>query len=92
MIRRLCSYILTNESCSQRSILIPFVRNKFPPIRDGFVQFIKMFEMIALEPKTQVAGLTAVIIGNEFTWGQLRALKFDDIRTIAKIVQVVKLI
>ena len=47
-----------------------------------------MFEMIALEPKSQVAGLTAVIIGNGFTWGQLRALKFDDIRTIAKIVQV----
>ena len=59
-----------------------------PIIREGFVQFVKMFEMIALEPKSQVAGLTAVIIGEPFTWGQLRALKFDDIRTIAKIVQV----
>ena len=56
--------------------------------RESFVTAIKMFEMIALEPKSQVAGATLVIRGTGFTWGQLRAVKFDEMRTIVKLVQV----
>ena len=56
--------------------------------REGFVQSIKMFEIIALEPRTQVTGLTLVIKGTGFSWGQLRAVTFDEMRAIVKIVQV----
>ena len=57
--------------------------------RESFVTAIKMFEIIALEPKSQVAGVTLVIRGTGFTWGQLRAVKFDEMRTIVKLIQVI---
>ena len=50
---------------------------------------MKNFEMAALEPKSQVAGVTLVIRGTGFTWGQLRAVRFEEMRTIVKLIQVV---
>ena len=56
--------------------------------REGFVQSIKMLEMCALEPRTQVTGLTVVIKGKGFSWGQLKAVKFDEMRAIVNLAQV----
>ena len=69
--------------------LCPVVVLCFAYFRASFVTGMKNFEMAALEAKSQVAGVTLVIRGTGFTWGQLRAVRFDEMRTIVKLLQVV---
>jgi hypothetical protein len=47
-----------------------------------------MFEILAMEPKTQVSGITAIVNGEGFGWKQFRNCSFEDMRNIARLVQV----
>ncbi len=45
-------------------------------------------ELLALEPKTQIAGVTTVADASGFGWKQFRHFSLDDARNSAKFIQV----
>jgi hypothetical protein len=47
-----------------------------------------MLEIIALEPRTQVSGITAVLNGENYGWKQFRSIGFEDMRDMIGLIQV----
>jgi hypothetical protein len=47
-----------------------------------------MLEVLAIEPKTQVSGITVVINGEDFGWKQFKSCRFEDMRSLVRMVQV----
>ncbi len=57
----------------------------------GYCMFYKMAEMVALEPRTQVAGITCVVDGAGYGFKQFRNLNMDKRRMVINFVQVFNL-
>ena len=47
-----------------------------------------MLEMIALEEKTQIAGLSFVVDGSNFGYNQFKNMSFEDLKYFASFGQV----
>ena len=50
----------------------------------------KVLSVIAMEPKTQIAGVTVIVDCANFGYHQFKNLSFDDVRIVSMFAQVSK--
>ena len=53
-----------------------------------FSVIYKILSVVALEPKSQIAGVTVVMDCNGFSYCHLKSLSFEDVRILSNLIQV----
>ncbi len=52
-----------------------------------FAAAYKVLSLVAIEPKSQIAGCTTIVDTSGFSYKQFRSLSFDDIKVVAVFLQ-----
>ncbi len=60
------------------------------PFVEGYAATYKVLELMAVEPRTQIAGLTVIVDAAGFGYRQFSSISIDNLRAIMTFIQVRK--
>ena len=58
------------------------------PFNEEFAAVLKILELMSLEPRTQVAGITVIVDSANFGFKQFTSVSIDNLRAIMNTIQV----